>query len=138
MPDWHRGQCVQLQALGHDVRLMPPSYVKPYVKRQKNDATDAEAICEAVSRAIPVSARLLPPPLSPALPIRGHSDRGETSRPGLGWCRSRARAEASQGSGASANRAIAIYVACSQRVHSQSFAMPRSTVSDTDRGSPHC
>jgi transposase len=33
------------------VRLMPPAYVKPYVKRQKNDATDAEAICEAVSRA---------------------------------------------------------------------------------------
>ena len=44
----------------------------------------------------------------------------------------------SQGSGASASRAIAIYVDCSQRVHSQSFAMPRSTVSDTDRGSPHC
>ena len=41
----------QLQALGHNVRLMPPAYVKPYVKRQKNDATDAEAICEAVSRA---------------------------------------------------------------------------------------
>jgi transposase len=41
----------QLLALGHDVRLMPPSYVKPYVKRQKNDAADAEAICEAVSRA---------------------------------------------------------------------------------------
>src|SRR6516225_2891878 len=38
----------QLLALGHDVRLMPPRYVKPYVKRQKNDATDAEAICEAV------------------------------------------------------------------------------------------
>src|SRR6516165_5455351 len=34
----------QLQALGHTVRLMPPAYVKPYVKRQKNDATDAEAI----------------------------------------------------------------------------------------------
>ena len=33
------------------MRLMPPAYVKPYVKRQKNDATDAEAICEAVSRA---------------------------------------------------------------------------------------
>ena len=33
-----------LQALGHTVRLMPPAYVKPYVKRQKNDATDAEAI----------------------------------------------------------------------------------------------
>jgi transposase len=32
------------------VRLMPPAYVKPYVKRQKNDAADAEAICEAVTR----------------------------------------------------------------------------------------
>jgi transposase len=41
----------QLKALGHTVRLMPPAYVKPYVKRQKNDATDAEAICEAVGRA---------------------------------------------------------------------------------------
>jgi len=40
----------ELQVLGHTVRLMPPAYVKPYVKRQKNDATDAEAICEAVSR----------------------------------------------------------------------------------------
>jgi transposase len=39
-----------LLALGHEVRLMPASYVKPYVKRQKNDATDAEAICEAVAR----------------------------------------------------------------------------------------
>ena len=41
----------ELQALGHTVRLIPPAYVKPYVKRQKNDATDAEAICEAVTRA---------------------------------------------------------------------------------------
>jgi transposase len=40
----------ELQALGHKVRLMPPTYVKPYVKRQKNDSTDAEAICEAVTR----------------------------------------------------------------------------------------
>ena len=40
----------ELQALGHTVRLMPPAYVRPYVKRQKNDATDAEAICEAVAR----------------------------------------------------------------------------------------
>ena len=40
----------ELQALGHSVRLMPPAYVKPYVKRHKNDATDAEAICEAVTR----------------------------------------------------------------------------------------
>jgi transposase len=35
---------------GHQVRLMPPAYVKPYVKRNKNDGRDAEAICEAVSR----------------------------------------------------------------------------------------
>jgi transposase len=40
----------ELRALGHTVRLMPPAYVKPYVKRQKNDAADAEAICEAVTR----------------------------------------------------------------------------------------
>jgi len=41
----------ELRALGHTVRLMPAAYVKPYVKRQKNDAADAEAICEAVTRA---------------------------------------------------------------------------------------
>lgn len=40
----------ELLALGHDVRLMPAQYVKPYVKRGKNDAADAEAICEAVTR----------------------------------------------------------------------------------------
>jgi transposase len=39
-----------LQEMGHEVRLMPPSYVKPYVKRGKTDAADAEAICEAVTR----------------------------------------------------------------------------------------
>ncbi|MFY9788949.1 MAG: IS110 family transposase [Pseudolabrys sp.] len=41
----------ELKTLGHTVRLMPPAYVKPYVKRQKNDTADAEAICEAVTRA---------------------------------------------------------------------------------------
>jgi transposase len=41
----------ELKALGHMVRLMPPAYVKPYVKRHKNDVADAEAICEAVTRA---------------------------------------------------------------------------------------
>ena len=40
----------ELSALGHDVKLMPPAYVKPYVKRQKNDMADAEAICETVTR----------------------------------------------------------------------------------------
>jgi transposase len=40
----------EIGALGHDIRLVPPAYVKPFVKRQKNDAADAEAIAEAASR----------------------------------------------------------------------------------------
>ena len=40
----------EIEALGHQVRLMPAHYVRPYVKRNKNDAADAEAICEAVTR----------------------------------------------------------------------------------------
>lgn len=44
--DWGR----QIRALGHEVKLMPPIYVKPFVKRHKNDAADAEAIAEAASR----------------------------------------------------------------------------------------
>jgi transposase len=40
----------ELITLGHEVRMMPPAYVKPYIRRQKNDASDAAAICEAVTR----------------------------------------------------------------------------------------
>ncbi len=40
----------EIGRLGHAVRLIPPAYVKPFVKRQKNDAADAEAICEAAQR----------------------------------------------------------------------------------------
>ena len=40
----------KLQAMGHTVRLIAPQFVKPYVKSNKNDANDAEAICEAVAR----------------------------------------------------------------------------------------
>jgi transposase len=47
----------ELRALGHEVVLLPPQYVKPYVKRNKNDAADAEAICEAMSRP---TMRLVP------------------------------------------------------------------------------
>jgi len=50
----------EVQALGHTVKLMPPSYVKAYLKRSKNDANDAAAICEAVTRPsmrfVPISA----------------------------------------------------------------------------------
>ena len=49
-----------LQSLGHEVKLIPPQFVKPYVKRNKNDAADAEALCEAMSRPtmrfVPVKA----------------------------------------------------------------------------------
>ena len=44
--DWAR----EIAALGHETKLIPPQYVKPYLKRQKNDAADAEAIAEAASR----------------------------------------------------------------------------------------
>jgi transposase len=51
----------ELKVLGHDARLIPPAYVKPYVKRGKNDAVDAEAIWEAVQRPtmrfVPVKSR---------------------------------------------------------------------------------
>ena len=40
----------EIAKLGHTVCLIPPAYVKPFVKRQKNDAADAEAICEAAQR----------------------------------------------------------------------------------------
>ena len=40
----------ELIRLGHEARMMPPAYVKPYARRQKNDAADAAAICEAVTR----------------------------------------------------------------------------------------
>jgi len=40
----------ELIKLGHDARMMPPAYVKPYIRRQKNDAADAAAICEAATR----------------------------------------------------------------------------------------
>ena len=45
-PDWAR----ELEKLGHTVKLMAPQFVKPYVKTNKNDIADTEAICEAVSR----------------------------------------------------------------------------------------
>lgn len=56
----------KLESLGHTVKLMAPQFVKPYVKTNKNDAADAEAICEAVSR--PTSVRSRTRSLACALP----------------------------------------------------------------------
>jgi hypothetical protein len=67
----------ELQALGHTVRLIRPAYVKPYVKRQKNDATDAEAICEAVTRA---NMRPGAPPFPPS--VHPPADLGDQCNPG--------------------------------------------------------
>ena len=62
-----------LSALGHDVRVMPPAYVKPYVKRSKTDAADAAAICGAVTRP---TMRLVPVNTSrPRLRLSGADSR---------------------------------------------------------------
>ncbi|WP_262272070.1 IS110 family transposase [Microvirga yunnanensis] len=64
-----------LQSLGHQVKMLPPQYVKPYVKRGKNDAADAEALCEALSRP---SMRFVPvktPEQQAALMLVGLRDR---------------------------------------------------------------
>src|SRR6202140_3130376 len=57
----------ELRALGHEVVLLPPQYVKAYLKRGKNDAADAEAICEAMSgptmRFVPLKSVAQKPPL---------------------------------------------------------------------------
>ena len=50
-----------LSELGHDVRLISPQFVAPYVKSNKNDRNDAEAICEAVGRTNSASCRSSPP-----------------------------------------------------------------------------
>ena len=55
--DWGR----QIEALGHDVKLIPPIYVKPFVKRHKNDAADAEAVAEAVIQGLDAESFLILP-----------------------------------------------------------------------------
>jgi transposase len=66
----------QLHALGHTVRLMPPSYVKAYLKRSKNDANDAAAICEAPSTRDPLRSHEAPRSArGPRLNLRGARSR---------------------------------------------------------------
>ncbi len=241
----------ELQALGHTVRLMPPAYVKPNVKRQKNDMADAEAICEAVTRAnmrfvptktpeqqsclmlhrtrhlfirqqtavinsirahlaefgivapvgrkgvtellhivadpndkrvsevaraclaalgdqllglkrqilefdrmimawqrsnqtskrlhyIPGVGPMLATALVASVADPRPSNQHVTSRPGLGSFPSSTQAGARSGSAASANKAIAIYAACSWLVHWPSSATPRSTAASIGPGSRRC
>jgi transposase len=64
----------ELQALGHAVVLLPPQYVKPYVKRNKNDAADAEAICEAMSRPTMRFVPVKTPEQQAALMLAGTRD----------------------------------------------------------------
>ena len=62
----------ELIKLGHDARMMPPAYAKPYIRRQKNDAADAAAICEAVIRLPPqvsAEARIAMPTQRQTVPV---------------------------------------------------------------------
>ncbi|MFY9327887.1 MAG: IS110 family transposase [Georgfuchsia sp.] len=88
----------KLQALGHAVQLIAPQYVKPFVKRNKNDAADAEAICEAVTR-----------PNMPAVPIKNASQQAILSvhRARQGFVKART-AQANQIRGLLAEYGIAI------------------------------
>ena len=120
----------ELQALGHTVRLMPPAYVKPYVKRQKNDMADAEAICEAVTRA---NMRFVPTKTP-----EQQSDRGGISQPGSGSCRSSTPVGARTGLAGSASKVTAICAACLWPVRSPLSATPRSMAPSIGPGSGHC
>ena len=78
----------QLLQLGHDVKLMPPQYVRPYVKRNKNDAADAEAICEAnpVPPAHMASKPLRIPAIAPSSSSRPASAQARNSVPSARKC----------------------------------------------------
>lgn len=65
----------ELQSLGHEVKMLPPQYVKPYVKRGKNDAADAEALCEAMSRPTMRSVPVKNAEQQAALMLVGMRDR---------------------------------------------------------------
>ena len=65
----------ELRRIGHEARLVPTQYVKPYVKRGKNDGVDAEALCEAMSRPSMRSVPVKTPDNQAALMLTGMRDR---------------------------------------------------------------
>ena len=67
----------EIAKLGHHVRLIAPAYVKPFIKRQKNDAADAEAICEAASGRVCASFRSRP---------KSNRRTASCSEPVISWC----------------------------------------------------
>jgi hypothetical protein len=97
----------ELTKLGHEVRLMPAKDVRAYVKRNKNDAADAEAICEAVRRPTMrfVRNKSAELPSRPSSRTRRHSGRVVILRPGSGSCRGKIRPAANRSSGQSQNKA---------------------------------
>ena len=125
----------ELQALGHTVRLIPPAYVKPYVKRQKIWPGTDPVRQVGGSTTYPALVPHWRLRWLPASPIQTCSDQAGTSRPGSGWCRSRTRAEARTDSAVSASEAIAICEAYLRPARSPSSVMPKSTVSGIGLGS---
>ena len=67
----------EIAKLGHHVRLIAPAYVKPFIKRQKNDAADAEAVCEAAQRP---SMRFVP------VKTEEQQANPSCSEPAISWC----------------------------------------------------
>ena len=108
----------KLQGHGHDARLMPAKYVRPYSKGQKNDFRDAEAIAEAVQRptmkfvATKTADQLDLQALHPPSAAVTRSRRGATSARGLAWCRDRCRRETAQSLAKSPGRVIVTCAFC--------------------------
>ena len=81
----------RIEQLGHAVKLVPPVYVKPFVKRKKNDAADAEAICEAAWRptmrfvAVKTQAQERPPAVTRHRAPRSHEISPNSARSSTAW-----------------------------------------------------
>ena len=129
----------ELQAIGHTVKLMPPSYVKAYLKRSKNDANDAAAICEAVTRPSMRFVEVKTKEQQAALMLHrarqllvrqrtmlSNAIRGHLSELGIVSAKGR--------SAVSPSRAIDTCGGCSSMVPWPSSAMRRSTARRNTRG----